>query len=272
MKKVLIIVINYASENEVVEYAKQISSLENNENIALCVVDNKHSEKSINLEESLKGFPYEIHYYDAKANLGYMNGALFGLDRFKAEQNYIPDWVVISNTDIFYTDSNFYKDFLSKDYPKDYWCVAPSVVDTQGNYCNPHYKERIPLAKVNRVIKIFSKPFLMYLYFKLASLKTKLNKSNIKQPSQTLYSVHGCFFILRKEFFEALGEEKYGVVLYSEESFVAEIILENKKLEFYDSTLEVKHNENLTTSKLGLAKKGKYMSSSMAYIKKRFYK
>ena len=78
--------------------------------------------------------------------------------------------------------------------------------------------------------------------------------------------------MLNLAFFEALGEEEYGVVLYSEESFIAEIILENGKLEFYDATIEVKHNENLTTSKLGLIKKGQYMSNSMAYIKQRFYK
>lgn len=272
MKKVLIIVINYASEKEVIEYAEQVELLAEKDSVALCIVDNKKSENAIDLASTIKKYSYETHYYEASSNLGYMNGALFGLECFKSEQNYIPDWVVVSNTDIVYTDNNFYIDFLAKDYPIEYWCIAPSVINTEGHYCNPHYKQRIHITKVNRVIKIFKNPFLMYVYYKLAAIKSKLKKENIKQSSQTVYSVHGCFFILRKEFFEALGEEKYGVLLYSEESFVAEIILENSKLEFYDSTLEVKHNENLTTSKLGLARKGKYMSNSMEYIKERFYK
>lgn len=268
--KVLVLVMNYGTADEIISYANAISCQSVQNKICLMIVDNKYDANE-NLCERLTSIDLDIIYYNPEKNLGYLNGALFGIDYFKKLRGFVPDWLVVSNTDIEYDNNNFYENFLKRSYSEDTWCVAPSVLGANGRYCNPHYKERIPVSKVNRLIMIFKHSLLAKIYYKLASIKSDKNAVAVKQESQNVYSSHGCFFILKKNFYEALNGEKYGVLLYSEESFIAEFILENKKLSYYDSTIEVIHNENLVTGKINYKKRGKFISESMKYIKERFY-
>ena len=270
-KKILIAVTNYGTENEIIEYAIKLEQQTAVKDLCLVVIDNKYNEQK-HLEDNLKKLDIDCIYFKANQNYGYLNGALYGVDKFVEKFNYVPQWIVVSNVDIEYTNDTFYEEFLTKTYPDDIWCIAPSVQSLNGNYCNPHYKERISLSKINFLIKIFKHPFLIKIYYKLNYLKSSRNQNSIKQKSQYVYSSHGCFFILRNDFYKALNGEKYGVVLYSEESFIAEFIIENNKKSFYDSSIEIKHMENLVTGNLNYKDRGNYVSSSLEYIKKRFYK
>lgn len=269
-KKILITIMNYGTEDEIIGYAEELTKQTVSEELFLMVVDNKY-DSSKSLEDKLKNIKIDSYYYNQGKNLGYLNGALFGADKFKELYDYMPQWIVVSNTDIIYPESNFYEKFLSYKYEEDVWCVAPSVVAPNGRYCNPHYPVRIPLSKVNRLITIFSHPVLMRPYYWLSNLKADMKAGNKKLPGQFVYSSHGCYFILSKAFYDKLNGEKYGVLLYSEESFIAEFIYENGKKSFYDDRLEVFHNENLVTGKLNYKVKGKYIAESMKYIKDRFY-
>lgn len=271
MKEILVIAINCACEKETLEYAKNFEKFTNKDQISLCVVDNRASEDS-SLQNDLQALDCDVEYFVAQGNLGYMNGCLFGTRMFKEKYDYLPKWIVISNTDISYDNYNFYERFLSKEYANDIWCVGPAVLDNRSGYINPYYKQRLSLKHVNRIINFFSNKHKAKLYTSLSKIKSKIaNKSKEKQPSQYVYANHGCFFALRKEFFEALGDEQFGGFLYEEENFVAEIILEYGKKSFYDSYLEVVHNANLVTGKFDISKKAKYIHNSMSYIKRRFY-
>lgn len=271
MKEILVTAINYACENETYNYAKQFENFTNKDKIVLYIVDNKTSEGS-NLQERLNEINCDIVYLKPNENLGYLNGCFFGVDKFLEINGYIANWVVVSNTDITYDNNMFYERFLNCHYEDSIWCVGPSVYDTSGIYSNPHYKERISLKHVNRIIKCFSNKYLAKSYLFLSKIKSKLGyKNSIKEESQYVYSNHGCFFILKKEFFEHLGKEKFGALLYSEESFIAEFILENNKKAFYDNRIEVIHNANLVTGKVNIKRKAKFISESMSYIKRRFY-
>lgn len=272
MKKILIAIINYKCEQEVLDYAINLSNQFCVGDIVLAIANNLSSTvSSIDLKYELTKIQIDSIIYEPKSNLGYLNGVFFAFDAFKEKQGYLPDWLIVSNTDIIIEDAHFYEKFLSAKYDNDTWCIAPSVLSgDRTTYGNPHYKERIPLKKVNRVIKIFKNNLLASIYMKLAGLKSSTQKSQ-KQESQFVYSSHGCYFILRKEFYEYLNGEKYGAFLYSEESYIAEQILKAEKKEFYDSNLELIHNENLSTGKM--KKKNKYnnIAQSMQYIKDKFY-
>lgn len=269
-KKILVTVMNYGTEDEIIKYASELSRQTAVSDLCLMIVDNKY-DASANLESKLQNIEIDFIYWNAGKNLGYLNGALYGIDKFIQMRGYIPEWLVISNTDIEYSTQDFYTRFLGNKYDKDIWCIAPSVIAPNGRYCNPHYKKRIPLSKVNRLIRIFSHPILMKSYYWLSALKAEKKSGNSKEKSQYVYSSHGCYFILRREFYESLDGEKYGVLLYSEESFIAEFILENSKKSFYDDSLEVFHTENLVTGKLNYKIKGNFIAQSMKYIKYRFY-
>lgn len=269
-KQVLIIIVNYGTEKEIISYARELTKQTAISDLFLMVVDNKYCAEQ-NLETALSEVGAEYYYYNPNRNLGYLNAALCGVDVFKSKFDYVPKWIVVSNTDISYCSDNFYEDFLKKHYNEDVWCVAPSVISSKNIYCNPHYKKRISIAKVNRIIWVFKHPMLMRIYLLFSEMKGKAKINKAKQDSQYVYSAHGCFFILRDSFYFKLNGEKYGALLYSEESFIAEFILANNKKSYYDSDLEVLHNENLTTNKIDYRKRGKYISESMQYIKERFY-
>lgn len=269
-KQVLIIIVNYGTENEIMSYVHELAKQTAIADLFLMVIDNKYCAEQ-QLETRLKEVGIEYYYHNPNKNLGYLNAALCGVDVFQSKFDYVPKWIVVSNTDISYCNNNFYKDFLNRNYNEDIWCVAPSVISPKNIYCNPHYKDRISIEKVNRIIWVFKHPILMKIYLLLSKMKGKGKIDRPKQDSQYVYSSHGCFFILRNSFYFKLNGEKYGALLYSEESFIAEFIRENNKKSFYDSSLEVRHNENLTTGKIDYRKRGKYISESMQYIKERFY-
>jgi len=93
----------------------------------------------------------------------------------------------------------------------------------------------------------------------------------IKEKSQYVYTLHGCFFAIKPEFADMLIHETFDGFLYSEEAFIAEKVRLASKRAFYDSSIEVNHNESSVTGLLGISRKAKYISNSLIYIKNEFY-
>lgn len=272
MNNITVIIINYKNEEEVLDYAKMLSKQTASNKINIIIVNNKKSDNCyIDLKSEIKKINISIDLFEPKENLGYLNGTIYGYNEFTYNKNIIPDWVVISNTDIEINDKQFFEKFLSKNYDGNIWCVAPSVYAPNSNsFQNPQYIKRCSLHKINRLIFINKVPFISYIYWKLAEIKAKIKKSK-KQESQYIYSAHGCFFALKNEFIEKIKNNSYGGFLYSEEAYIAENILMNRKKCFYDARLEVIHNENSVTGLLGMKKKSKYIVNSLKYIREEFY-
>ena len=272
MRKILITIINYSNEEEVLKYAKLISQQTTASEICLVIINNKESDfPKVDLESELKKIDLSIELYNPKENLGYLNGVLYGYRQYVNRQIINPEWVIISNTDIEIPDNYFFEEFLNKNYEKDIWCVAPSVYSpNKETYDNPHYVTRCSIRKINRIIWIHEHSILAFIYSNLSKIKAKFLNTK-KMDSQYVYSAHGCFFALRNEFIEKIKNNSYEGFLYSEEAYIAEnISLHNKKC-FYDSTLEIIHHENSVTGLLGIKKKSKYIAESLKYIRKEFY-
>lgn len=265
------IVTCFENEPEIIEYAKELSIQQHNSDVCLVVVMNKTS-MNINIfkQNLCKEKSNSIIYYPSE-NLGYLNGLIFGYENYIMEHPK-PDWVIMSNTDIKYRDSNFFTKFLESEYDTNIWCVAPSVYSLQNNtYENPQYIYRHSLKGLKKRLFIFQRPKFAYYYLKLANLKSKIiNKK--RKSSQYVYSAHGCYFILRSDLADLLMENRYGVLMYSEEAFIAEHIRLNNKKCFYDHNIEVIHKGSTVTSKLDIKKKANYLVESLQYIINEFYR
>lgn len=270
MNRILILIINFSNEDEVLDYVRMVSNQRLVDNIDIVIVNNK-SEKLEWLKEKVKEIDISCRILNPNDNLGYLGGALYGYEKFIQESSITPDWVVISNTDIDIKDKQFFNKLIKEKYNDDIVCVAPSVfVPSTESYQNPHYKERIKLSKINRLIAINSTYPIAYIYEKLAIIKTKLLEKK-KPKSCYVYSAHGCFFILKNNFITNISKQGYKGFLYSEESYIAENMLMHEKKCFYDSNLEVIHNENAVTGLLGIKNRSKYIANSLKFIKKEFY-
>ena len=272
MKEIINVVINYANEDEVLLYAKNLSKQTVAHNISLVVVVNKEGNIGMRgLEKNLKEVDLDIRLYNPNENLGYLNGLIYGYNQYCKGIDELPKWVVMSNTDIEFLSNSFFETFLGSVYDKDVWCIGPSVYSPQKrSYDNPKSIERYSIADLNRRILIFKHPTLAYIYSKLAVLKARLVKKK-RKDSQFVYSVHGCFFIINIDFSEVLKNREYKALMYSEEAYIAEIIRLYGKKCYYDNTIEVIHNENRVTGKLDFRWKSKYFLDSLRLIRDEFF-
>lgn len=264
MLKVLFVCINYNNEEEVKNFLKNINLIDKKNEFKVLITNNSES-KAGELKRQLKDINLDYEIINPNKNLGYLNGMFFAIKEY-LKREILPEWIVFSNTDIEIKKFDFY----NKDYQKDICCIAPSIYSTQSKtYQNPHYKIRLSVHKLKRIILINSIPYLEYFYSKLAVLKSKYKKRK-EEESQEVYAAHGAFFILRKSFFEKVTLN-YGAFLYSEEAFIAENIrLLNKKI-FYDKEIKIIHKEHSTTNLIGTMKRGRYIKESLKYILREFY-
>jgi len=272
MKRIVDIVIFYANEEEVFKYAKDVSQQTIANEIVLVIVVNKQG--NTKLEEftrKLIDLPISIVVFNPNENLGYLNGALYGYSQYCQLSQIEPEWVIVSNTDIEFSNNKFFEDFLHTEYGEDIWCVAPSVYSPRKkSYDNPEYVERCEKRKINRLIYIHERPLLAQLYAKATKIKGKFGR-NKKQDSQFIYSAKGCFFIIRNEMASLLKDRKYKALMYSEESYIAEIVRRHNKKTYYDSKIEVIHNESAVTGKLATKTRAKYIADSLKVIRDEFY-
>lgn len=273
MNNIAVIIMNYQNEEEVLKYSKMLSEQTASKRINLIIVDNKKSDNScLDLNKEIENINLSIDLLEPEYNLGYLNGALYGYNEFVKKNNIELDWVIISNTDIEINDKQFLEKFSCKNYNDDIGCVAPSVFSPKTkSFQNPQYIKRCSLRKINRLILIYKLPSVAYIYWKLAKVKANIKKTK-KMESQYIYSAHGCFFALKKEFLDKIKNSEYGSFLYNEEAYIAEQLIKNNRYCYYDSTLEVIHNENSVTGLLGMREKSKYIVNSLKYIRNEFYK
>ncbi len=269
--KLLNIVLLYSNEEEVIEYAKKLCSQSISDNISLIIVINKAGDMTEeNFKDSFKEIGIKTYFYNPGRNLGYLNGLIYGYNQY-VKMHESPEWIVMSNTDISFSDNSFFEKFCNKKYNDDIWLIGPSIYSLENkSYDNPQYKQRHTLKSLNKRIFIFKNPLLSYYYLKMANIKAKFKKKE-KQESQYSYSVHGSFFFVNLNFMEVLKTKEYGPLMYSEEAYLAEIVRLNNKKCYYESDIEVIHTASTVTGKLEIKKRARYIQESLEYIKKEFY-
>ena len=269
--KILNIVTLFCNEIEVIEYAKKLSQQSISADISLVIVVNKNGDMTEDdFNDNLTKINIKIHLYKPGENLGYLNGLIYGYNQYVIRHE-LPEWVVMSNTDIIFSNNEFFKDFYRDKYNENIWLVGPSIYSLENkSYDNPQYKNRHTLKSLEKRIFIFERPILAYYYLKIASVKAKLKKRK-KEDSQYSYSLHGCFFFLNKNFMEILKDKKYGPLMYSEEAYLAELVRINNKKCYYNSQIELVHTGSTVTGKLEIHKRSQYFQESLEYIREKFY-
>ena len=267
--KCLNVIVYYENPEEVREYILETLSIGHGMVDILVVVNRDEAQKAAPLIKELgrdgKG---QVRTADYGGNVGYLNALL------KSMQTIDPaayDYVILSNTDIHYETRDLFQILSERDYPADVGCIAPSVFNTQSkSYSNPHYMERVPKEKLERLIRIFQNPTLAGMYLKLAGLKSGRTKAE-KKPSCYVYSPHGCYMIFTGDFLSRIRGYEYGVKMYSEESAVGELLRRNGLRCYYDDGMEVIHQESSVTGSMNSRARFQAWRDSLIYIVQEFY-
>ena len=273
MIEILNTIICYNNPDEVIQYVKKVSLLKSSEKVAIAVVINKlENLDSKELETKLAQINIASFVVEPMTNLGYMNGMIKGYQEFLERYNSADlKYIIMSNTDINYPDSNFLDSLLSRNYEEDIWSIGPAVyAPERKTFDNPVCETRRSKLDVIKTIRIFRTPLLNEVYFHLSNLKGKIKKVP-RGSSHKVYEVHGCYFVIKKTLGDLMIKNPFGALLYSEESYVAEMVWHNGKSGYYDAELLVEHVEHTVTGKLDYKRLSKYIAESMEVILKDFY-
>lgn len=273
MVKVLIVCVNYHSEKEIVEYIDHLCNQTVYNRLDIVVCDNSCDEvKFLLLVSKFKNID-NVFIYNPKMNLGYLHGINFGINKY-LETHSLPEWIVISNTDITYGTETFYEELLLN-YPNGYNCViAPSIYARfKKEFQNPMLINRYSKLEMFVLTKVF-KNRLIERSFNLGNnirIKFIKHKKSIVD-NQEIYAGHGACLILNKDFFNNGGNLNYGSFLFGEEVYIAEVVKKIGGKVYFDKRLKVNHNEHQTIGKVKSKLINKYYDDSMNYLYKKFYK
>lgn len=272
--RIVNVVICYANENEVLQYAKNLSTQSICKDICLVVSVNKEGELGTDwLKEALDKLKIKSHVIKMKENVGYLNGMLAGYEAVKEEFTEC-EWFVFSNTDISIESNAFFESFVEKSYHygKDIWMVGPAVYATASQkHMNPYMINRPSKYYYYKLILGFHFP---YLLDRLYSLKNKLVEKKDKQhltKNGQIYAIHGSYMFLKRDLIEELMKKDAWEVLYDEEPYLAEVSRQFGKKVFYEGSIEVLHVEGATTGKVDLKKRYALMCVAAKRILKEFY-
>lgn len=271
MNKIINVVICYANEDEVVEYAKQLSGQSVKQLVKLVVVVNKSDKGEEYLSGQLSKWNIEYKIFSPGKNLGYLNGLLFGISQDDEDS----DWYIFSNTDIHLPDTEMLSKFMNDEIikQKDIWLVGPSIyTPSRGGQSNP-YMVRRP-SKRSYLIKNIGMSF-PHLYDTLFRIKRGLKKAednNLPRESGNVYAVHGSFFFIRNYLIRELLSRKEWELLYDEEQYLAEIVRMNGKNVYYEPILTVNHMEGTSTGKVNVNARYSKMKTANKRILREFYR
>ena len=192
-------------------------------------------------------------------NPGYLEGALLAFESWVAEHGYVPDWVVISNTDLRIETGNPLDVLSAQPHSEVPVILAPRITEGAARVeKNPHLVERRSLRRLRHNRIIASTPLMAMLYQSMGVLRLRLGLSRggprmnteewaLRHPPGTkFYSPYGATMFFSRSFFSQGGWPRR-VPLLAEEYFVAEAAREIGAPVVYEPRIHVHHDAHTTT-------------------------
>jgi GT2 family glycosyltransferase len=250
MERALVLCVNYASDAETAAFVRACLELEGSEHVHVVVVDNSGSFEGPPDLASRDGWSV----VRPPENLGYFGGAAAGFEEYLREAA-IPEWVVVSNTDIEFPDPQFFTRLWQR-HPHGSAIIAPCIFSPiQERDQNPFMRTRPPRARLVFYLWLGRHPWAFVGYVRMARAKQRIwrwacRSGPRRAASDTpfpIYAPHGSLVIFPRRYFEAGGTLRHGAFLYHEELFVAESGRQHDVPVLYDPALKVIHREHATT-------------------------
>jgi GT2 family glycosyltransferase len=216
----------------------------------------------------------KITIFPNKKNLFYWPAAKKIVSIIRESSKKFPDWILICNNDITFSDKFFFK-YLKSINSKRYPIIGPDILNDVGNHLNPFM-----LKPLNIIQKIYWKfYFSSYIISKILLIIKKTMKSILiknkkikSQKKQIVYSVHGSGILFSSHFFNSGGWLDGNFDLYGEELSVSEIAKKVSTPITYFPDLKINHHEHSITKLIN--KKLLYEKSrqSYFYIEAKYFK
>jgi GT2 family glycosyltransferase len=272
---VLLICVKYGADSETLQYLKSVRRLRGQQHLKVLLIDNAPASKRAACSNH-EGYTK----IEAGENLGYFGGARYALSQY-LESNPLPDWIIISNTDLSIPDPDFLARLADLSSIPGLGALAPGILsELTGKDQNPFLQVRPTALRMHAYKWMYRSRLLLNLYELTAALFHKTasairNRANSQgsgpTPRKTIYAPHGSFLILSKSYFAGGGDLRYPEFLFGEEIYIAERIRKMGLKVLYEPSLTVLHTEHRTTKLFKSREVGAYVASSAAYCANTFF-
>lgn len=248
-----ILCINYQSDGLVQSFSAEVRETFGDQARVVCA-DCSPKQPSAALQREAAAHD-GFDYVPTGGNVGYFGGAARALDVLRTDG--LPDWVVVSNTDISFPDPDLFEKLARRHRGGPYDVIAPALWSSHtGANQNPHLPERPSRRRLQNQLALTSSYVAANAYHALAYAKGRVRGLRRSAPAgsgppRPIYAPHGAFIVFRRSYFEGGGDLAYGGFLYGEEVFIGETARRLGLRVGYDPALVVQHDEHATT-KTGL--------------------
>jgi GT2 family glycosyltransferase len=282
---ILTICVNYKNPLETESFLQKLFWLNGYANEVALVVDNDEISPGLDLSKLWK-ISSNIIVKSPGENLGYFRGANFGLSEYLKEHE-LPDWVIVSNTDIEFPDKDIFAKL--KNYPApnvaviapDIELVTNSWLPSSSKHQNPCMRLRPSAIRMHALKWICSSYYgllmyqtassLRYVLFDLLNGLTKTNGMDVKKEPVEIYAPFGAHLIFPKTYFINGGTLQHGAFLFGEEIFVAETSRRLNLKVIFDPRLKVIHREHSSLRKIGSRYAARYAREATRYLADTFF-
>lgn len=246
------LLVAYGNMNEVDDFVDHVREVQG-EAISFAICDNSPNP----IPSRHRGRPFAT-VVQRPDNPGYLEGALVALEAQNVATGALPDWIILSNTDL-RLETYDLPDRLAAYDASTPLVLAPRVTEGPRRVeKNPHLISRrtIRRHRLNRIIT--GTPVSAMAYQTGALLRRSLGQGDSRRrvtpeewarayPAGTrFYSPYGAIVIFSRGFFDAGGLPR-NVPLLSEEYFIAEAAIEHQAPVIYEPNIHVHHSANTTT-------------------------
>ena len=256
MSKVGMIILNYNDYETTNDYLNKIKNYKSLNKII--VVDNDSNDNSY---DKLKKFKHDkVEVIKTDSNNGYAYGNNYGIKYLN--EKYDVDYIIISNPDITVTDKTIERLKNDLDNNSDIALVAPVINQLEEKIRGwrlPTIKDEI-LSNIN-------------WYHKKVEQNLRYTPEKYTGNLTRVEVVSGCFFMVRKDILDLIGNFDEGTFLYYEENIMGQKLKTIEKKTFIDNEAEVTHNLSVSVDKsYNSINKYKILKRSQKYYCKYYLK
>lgn len=254
MSKVGIVILNYNDYEETSNFVNEIKDYKVLDEIV--VVDNSSTDNSFNKLRKLKS--KNISVIKTDKNNGYASGNNYGIKYLEKRVDYI----IISNPDITVDEKTIKK--LKKDLDEnENMAIVSPVINQLGEKIRgwrlPNYLDEL-LSNIN-------------YFHRKAREKLNYDESRYQDEFSRVEAVSGCFFMIRRDVLNMVGNFDESTFLYYEENILGKKLKNINRKTFIDNTVSVTHNLSVSVDKsFNSINKYKMLKTSQKYYVKYYLK
>lgn len=267
----LLICVNYRKPAETQHFVSTALEQKLNSSLQLVVVDNSPRPEPALDDPRVKTIA-------TGENLGYFGGAAAALsDHLKSHP--LPDWVVVSNPDVFFPDRDVLQRLSDSHRGNEPAVIAPSIrtVDTSVEQ-NPYMRVRPSRLRMHVYRWIFSAYPIDVVYQGLSWIKNRALEAGSKARSpapapsaEKIYAPQGAFIAFHRSYFDRGGNLDHGAFLFGEEIFVAESARRLGLTVLYEPAVAIEHTERSTAAGLFNRDTSRYRRQASRYLARTFF-